>query len=82
MSKTPREEFLNYVIGLGEHINTLYDRVKEIELRVDAMTEEITRIRNYAVLGEDLKLPEISREPEERVLSVIENPFTKKRSAK
>lgn len=82
MSQTPREEFLNYVIRLGDHINTIYNRLREVETKVNEISEQITKIKDFAILGEDLKLPDISEKTEERVLSVIENPYTKKRTIK
>ena len=81
MAQTPRDELTDYLRRLGEHINLIYDRLKKIEAKVDAMSKEIADIKESANvdrrefndfvnrLTEGLKelLPPIPEEAEEAV---------------
>ena len=77
MTQTFRNEFTAYLRRLGQHINIIYDRLKRIETKVDEISEEIAKIKNFSEvdrrefnefvnrLTESLKelLPPIPEEP-------------------
>lgn len=65
MSKLPRNELAEYVTKLGQHVNNIYGKFKDIEAKIDELSKEIESIKDFGILTEDLKLPTIYTESQE-----------------
>ena len=46
MSQTPQDELTRYIRQIGEHINRIYSRLKSLEAKLDAMTEEMSTLQS------------------------------------
>ena len=46
MSQTSQDELTRYIRQIGEHINRIYSRLKSLETKLDAFTEEISQLQS------------------------------------
>ena len=45
MSQTSQDELTRYIRQIGEHINRIYSRLKNLEAKLDAITEEMSQLQ-------------------------------------
>ena len=46
MSQTSQDELTRYIRQIGEHINRIYSRLKSVEAKLDAITEEMSQLQS------------------------------------
>lgn len=46
MSKTSQDELTRYIRQIGEHINRIYSRLKSLEAKLDAITQEMSQLQS------------------------------------
>ena len=71
-------ELLNYVSGLGEHINQLYDRLEKIEMEINKTKEElVVSITENKKELEDIKNTLITKSDFNVLMQKLNQPFEK-----
>jgi DNA anti-recombination protein RmuC len=45
MSQTSQDELTRYIRQIGEHINRIYSRLKSLESKFDAITQEMSQLQ-------------------------------------
>ncbi len=45
MSQTSQDELTRYIRQIGEHINRIYARLKSLESKLDAITQEMSQLQ-------------------------------------
>jgi DNA anti-recombination protein RmuC len=45
MSQTSQDELTRYIRQIGEHINRIYSRLKSLESKLDAITQEMSQLQ-------------------------------------
>lgn len=46
MSQTSQDELTRYIRQIGEHINRIYSRLKSLEAKLDAITQEMSQLQS------------------------------------
>lgn len=46
MSQTSQDELTRYIRQIGEHINRIYSRLKNLEAKLDAITQEMSHLQS------------------------------------
>ena len=46
MSQTSQDELTRYIRQIGEHINRIYSRLKSLEAKFDAITQEMSQLQS------------------------------------